>query len=196
MPSEQCSCLRTLRISTQLEGHELLSIPAAHKCVYRGRTNTEFGKMTKSKDIEALVRSRGNAVKKLIVVRRRTVKRRQPRVRKEIQLAHPDFPHDQWSVFDQHRACAEGWAIYEAVREEATVLEIEKNDINDPPHEGAPTHSSDEAAVRHVAKTARAGSRRHQRAMAIHRKHRARLNALRRKARRDAARAAKVASNP
>lgn len=139
--------------------------------------------MTKSKVIEAFVRSQGNARKKRKVGGQKTVKPRAARVRKDNQLAHPEFPDAQWSVFDQHRACAEGWAIFEAVRDEGTVLEIEKNDTNDPPYEDAPTYSSDEAAVRHVAKKARAGSRRHQRAMAIHRKHRARLNSLRRKAR-------------
>lgn len=139
--------------------------------------------MTNSKDVKAFVRSQGDALKKPRVSRRKTVRRRQPCVRKDIQLAHPEFPDDQWSVFDQNRACAEGWAIYEAVRDEETVLEIEKNDVNDPPHEDAPTYGSDVAAVRNVAKKARAGSWRHQRALAIHRKYRARLNSLRHKAR-------------
>lgn len=77
--------------------------------------------------------------------------------------AHPDF-EDLWTNADQGRACSEGWAIFEA----HGYLEIERNDVNDPPYEDAPYHESDDAAIEHVRARAAQGSELHGRALVIH----------------------------
>ncbi len=87
--------------------------------------------------------------------------------------AHPGLD-DRWTVRDQARACREGWAIYEAARYGITVLEIERNDVNDPPYEDAPQFKSDEEAIAHVRRRAREGSRLHRRALELHRRWRRR----------------------
>ena len=82
------------------------------------------------------------------------------------RLAHPDFP-DEWTLADCDAACAEGWSIYKA----HGALEIERNDVNDPPHENAPEWDSDDAAIEFIKAKASEGSERHQRALAIHEKY-------------------------
>lgn len=90
--------------------------------------------------------------------------------RKPKNLFAPDYP-DHWTAADDDAACAEGWNIFEA--DGRGVLEIERIDCNDPPHENAPTFKYDDDAIEHVRIRALQGSELHARALAIHRKYRA-----------------------
>lgn len=81
----------------------------------------------------------------------------------------PEYP-DHWTAADDDAAAAEGWGIFEA--DGRGVLEIERIDCNDPPHEDAPTFEYDDDAIEHVRIRALQGSELHARALAIHRKYR------------------------
>jgi hypothetical protein len=87
----------------------------------------------------------------------------------EPNLFAPEYP-DQWTAADANAADAEGWNIYEATG--YGVLEIERNQCNDPPHEDAPTYEYDDDATEHVRIRAAHGSELHARALAIHRSYR------------------------
>ena len=89
------------------------------------------------------------------------------RKKRQTALAHPTL-NRSWTLADQDRACREGWAIFEASRGGITLLEIERNDVNDPPFENAPHFEFDEDARAHVYKQACKGSRFHRRALRIH----------------------------
>lgn len=88
---------------------------------------------------------------------------------KQANVFAPEYP-DQWTATDADAANAEGWDIFEV--DGRGVLEIERNDCNDPPHENAPTWESDDAAIEHVRVRALQGSELHARALAIHRSYR------------------------
>ena len=85
---------------------------------------------------------------------------------REAVLVHPEF-EDRWTLADADEADQEGWNIYEA----KGILEIERNDVNDPPNEDAPHFEYDDHAVDHVRAGAQTGSALHVRALAIHEKY-------------------------
>jgi hypothetical protein len=88
------------------------------------------------------------------------------KVVREAVLVHPEF-EDRWTLADADEADQEGWNIYEA----QGILEIERNDVNDPPDEDAPHFEYDDDAVDHVRTGAQTGSALHMRALAIHEKY-------------------------